>query len=74
MYEKATALEPDDRALQDMRHKAEVAEKKQESAGMHKFRARTGGAAGNTPRHREKQRPPAAVKRKAALSFDDDDV
>ena len=44
-YEKALELEPDDRQLQEMRHKADVQERRQAEERKHKFKTKPAAAA-----------------------------
>lgn len=44
-YEKALELEPDDRQLQEMRHKADVQERRQAEERKHKFKSKAPQAA-----------------------------
>ena len=44
-YEKALELEPDDRQLQEMRHKADVQEHRQAEERKHKFKSKSSASA-----------------------------
>ena len=72
-YERALALEPDDRALQEARHKADVAARKAVQERRHRFKRPVEHAA---PRGAETKLQRAAPELRAAavkLSFCDDD-
>jgi len=78
-YEKGLELEPDDRAMQEARHKAHINERKAIEAHQHKFKRRDAGGeapqASSKPPPAKKARPQAAagVRNKAMLSFSGDD-
>ena len=71
-YERALALEPDDQALQEARHKADVAARKAVQERRHRFKRPQEHAAA---RGGETKSQRVAYKSRAAtvkLSFDDD--
>lgn len=80
-YEKGLELEPDDRAMQEARHKANVNERKAMDMHQHRFKRREPGAgAGNKQQAKQQQQQSkkprvqaaAGVRNQAMLSFGDD--
>ncbi len=77
-YSKALEIEPDDQALQEAEHRADVAERKAAAEHKHKFKQQhdavdSGKAA---PAKKAKAAGPmaaAGVKQKSLLSFQDDE-
>lgn len=70
-YDTAIKLEPDDTALQSMRHKAEVNEAKQEADKVVKFKQSRQKLRQDGPRGQSNA--PPAKKDKRLLSFDEED-
>ena len=64
-YEKALELEPEDRQLQEMRHKADVQERRQAEERKHKFKSKASLAA--------KRQKGSAAESKGPMSFNDDE-
>ena len=82
-YEKALEIEPDDKGLQEARHRAHVAEHKAMEVHKHKFKRRHLDSDQRQNPNESKKRPQAAVagsaiaaagmSNKSKLSFDEDD-
>ncbi|KAK9828338.1 hypothetical protein WJX74_009774 [Apatococcus lobatus] len=68
-YEKALELEPDDQQLQDMRHKADVQERRQAEERRHKFKSK----APNTAKRRKGPHVKPGSGSAGPVSFDDEE-
>ena len=76
-YEKGLELEPDDRSMQEARHKAHINERKAIEAHQHKFKRREGPGrvahAGSQrsapPEKKARSQAAAGAKNKVMLSF-----
>ncbi len=66
-YEKALELEPDDRQLQEMRHKADVQERKQAEERKHKFKSMPSA----TAKRQKNTSNKASTGGSGPMSFDD---
>ena len=80
-YEKGLELEPDDRTMQEARHRAHINERKAIEAHQHKFKRREGPGglphAGSKrtgpPEKKARSQAAAGVKNKSMLSFAGED-
>jgi len=82
-YEKALKLEPDDKGLQEARHKAHVAEHKAMEIHRHKFKRREPDSThrhqpGTAKKHQQavvqdSAKAAAGVSNKSKLSFEEDE-
>lgn len=83
-YEKGLELEPDDHAMQEARHKANVNERKAMETHQHRFKKREPGGGAGTKHHLKQQQgqaqskkprvqPAAGVRDQARLSFADEE-
>jgi hypothetical protein len=77
-YERGLELEPDDRAMQEARHKANVNERKAIQAHQHKFKRREPADAAQKNRQEQQGKKPkvqaaAGGRNQGMLSFADED-